>query len=162
MAATILDVVDAVRMGLDDCLAPECRYQILSTMGDPPAECNLIAVYPDLSTRSTSSAASNRCRSTRIETIKIVLNHECQAIDGGIEWDFQREHDEMRCLLDDVQRIEECLQCNLIDWLKPHVHCSPDETFVAEVDFDQMRVGGSYRVTWAIRLQRGVCCPPEE
>lgn len=144
---------------LQACFDDDCDYKFLLTMGRPPAECNTVAVYPGTSLRVRSTAASNVCRTTREEVVHVMLTNICHSIDADADWDWRAEEQQMACVMDDVETIEACLQCSLVDWLGDLVNGACGELYVSGVDFDDMRSGGTYSVEWSIRFLRAVCCP---
>lgn len=156
-------IIDTIAQ-VETCLAETCNeYVFLISAGAPPAACSSIGIYPAgsaIASESRAGAGIGRCHTLLNETMRIMVTRCCESVDGSVEWTPEIDQAAMLCLVRDIERILECLECNLHDFLQDTTICPEDNARISRVQWDTSVQGQCYSAAIDFTYQRKLCCPP--
>jgi hypothetical protein len=145
------EAASALLAEIRTCMGGEvCDYATFVSLGVPPAACNSISAFWELSSRNATD--SSDCMTVFDHTLTVVITRCCGEDE---EFDPLREDQEASCFLADTELLLNCLTCNAGSVLDSYVNCAPE---IGEVRFDAEKEGGCYAAAISISFSAMECC----
>lgn len=141
---------------INNCLGPQCRYQLARTRGIAPAVCPSITTSWIERVSQSFGDCDGDCDFNSTHRIRITITDICMGPDAADEFDFDAEDAAAVCFEDEVDQIEECLQCHNYTQLRlDHqlISVRYDST-----TFDVEAEGGGYSAYIELTILAAECC----
>lgn len=153
------DVLDALFACMTAQLGDRCReYVWARTRGVPPADCNSITVsWMDREQGTFGDCEQlGECREwDAVFGLRVVLTRICMGPDQSLEFDWSLEDAASACFDDDLDLIEECLNC--MDWSLIRSTHGVDVTYAGTTN-DIETEGGGYSAYIELIVKARECC----
>lgn len=157
------DVLQQIRACVMAQIGDRCReYRFARTRGIPPADCNSITVswmdrarsqFGDCETLGADCGEWNATLGLRV-----VLTRVCIGPDQAPEFNWDLEDAEAACFNNDLDVLEECIQCS--DWSQLRADHSIELSYVGTTH-DIETEGGGYSAYVELTVVAAECCSIE-
>lgn len=156
-SAVTADILTAIQA----CMGARCQDYVFSrTRGIPPADCNSIAAsWVDRTVASFGDCLPHAGCSEWDSThgLRIVVTNICVAPDAQERFDWRAEDAAAACFDDDIDLIEECLQC--ADWSQLAADHSITSIRYDGTTYDVESEGGGFSAYLELTIVAAECCP---
>ena len=151
VAADILAQIQA-------CLPDTCSYKLFRSRGLPPADCNTIAfAWSDRHPESEQGCRGmTPCDRVVDQRFTLVLTKCCDGIDGHDFFPTQLEDDETVCFENDLQLLEECIECG--DWSQLGLDHGINSIELESTRRDNETEGGCMTAYLTVLIVANECC----
>lgn len=136
------------------CLGDTCEYKVFISLGEPPADCNSIALWYSSSSRNRSD--NSDCITQYLDsTLNITITRCCVTADASPTFSPAQEQKDAECFYADFESLLTCLTCNdiLDDWI---TSCGAN---ISSIRWDNSKSGGCYSATISLFFTEEICCP---
>lgn len=164
VAADILAVIQAC---FTTAIGDRCReYRFAQTRGIPPADCNSVsASWMDRDVSSFGDCDPGEgvqsCGEwNATHGLRIALTRVCMGPDQQPAFAWELEDAEAQCFMDDLDLLEECIQCT--DWTEVKNTNSLYSLRYDGTTLDIESTGGGYSAYIELTLVAAECCTPPE
>lgn len=158
------DILGTIQACFNASIGDRCReYVFARTRGIPPADCNSItASWMDRGVSSFGDCdpgeGLDRCGEwNATHGLRIALTRVCMGPDQEPAFNWALEDAETACFMDDLDLLEECLQCT--DWTQVKTDNSLYSLRYDGTTLDIESDGGGYSAYIELTLVAAECCP---
>lgn len=144
---------------IEACFGGECIYRIFRARAVPPAECDSIAlVWGQRTAKPENQCLTLRpCDREVTQDLQIVLTKCCVGIDAEENFDIAGEDHETICFEDDLQILEECIECT--DWSQLGLDHDLQSLRLVATERDPMVEGGCVSAYLTVEIIYCESCP---